>query len=323
MVWTNQAEAERQFATLKAGGVDWVREDLPWRLLEPVEGVFDWESGDALMAAAANRDMKVAGILTYSPPWASSDPSGRGDKGFPPRDTRHYARFARAVAERYGAGGRFWRERPDLDPQPLRAVELWNEPNHHGSWRPEPDPRAYARLASEAARAVGAVAPDVQVLMPGDVSQHRADYASRPWLSAVLAAEPGLSGLIDAYTSHPYPGTKSDGPYGTDSDPRSYSRVPQIAAVAADHRATRPIWITEIGWNADPHSGSVNEAQQAEYIVGAARRGVDEWDGLVARTFIYSWGYDGWGLRRADGSTRPAWDALRGFMAELHGRSGS
>src|SRR5215217_4649357 len=93
---------------IRGAGIDWIREDFSWQSIEPERGRFEWERTDALMAAAARSGMHVLGVLGYSAPWASSDPSGGGSIHHPPRDPADYARFARAVVERYGSGGDFW-----------------------------------------------------------------------------------------------------------------------------------------------------------------------------------------------------------------------
>jgi hypothetical protein len=270
------------------------------------------------MAAAARAGVNVLGILTYSPPWASSDPSGQGGKSWPPQDAGDYARFAAAVTGRYGAEGTFWALRPDLPRSPLKAVELWNEPYIHHSWAPNPDPPAYGALATGAARAIRAVAPDVKILVPGDVHQHRTDFLVRPWLDTLLASAPELPSLIDGYSVHPYPGQRSNGPFDISADPRrDFGRVPTVATVARARGAELPLWITEVGWNADPVDGSVTEAKQAEHVVGAVHRTLTEWQPMVERIFVYSWGQDGWGLRRADGSGKPAWTALSDYVTAL------
>jgi hypothetical protein len=203
----------------------------------------------------------------------------------------------------------------------LNAVEVWNEPFGYWAWKPNPDPAAYARLARVAAEAVKAVDPSVKVLISGDVLQVRTDGKIVDWLRNVLAAEPGLKSLVDAYSVHPYPHPRVLGPYDDRPDPRwDFRRVELTHQIDP----SRPIWITEVGWSTAPGvDDAISEAQQATFIRGAVERSLGKWGGFVERIFVYSWdrsnGTAGdregnYGLRRADGSTKPAWAALAALL---------
>ena len=316
LVWAEAGQVEPVFDELRAGGVGWVREELPWRLVEPERGRYDWRQTDNLMAAAARAGIRVLGILAYSAPWASSDPEG-DDSRYPPRDVAAYARYAAAVVDRYSEDGAFWRERRDLEPTPLRAVEIWNEPWLHATWRPDPDPAAYARLARAAAEAIRDVAPETTIAVSGDLLQVRADGAFREWLAELLEADPELPALVDVYSVHPYPDPRTAGPYDDRDDPRwDYRRVELIRELDD----SLPIWITEVGWSTADTDDSVSEETQAEHVAGAITRALDEWGEYVERIFVYSYDRDtgdrgdregNYGLRRVDGSPKPAWAALQ------------
>lgn len=321
VVWLSEADAAPQLARASSAGVSWVREEFPWRLVEPSRGSFDWRQTDALMAAASAAGVDVLGILGYSAGWASSDPSGGGDTAYPPRDPADYARYAAAVVERYGPGGTFWAHRPDLRPQPLTAVELWNEPWGHWFWKPNPDPVAYARLARAAATAIKQHDARIRILVPGDVLQVRTDGTIRSWQREVLAADPGLSSLFDAYSVHPYPHPFTLGPNADRSDPRWDFRRVELTREADP---SKPIWITEIGWSTAPdHPDAVSESVQATYVDGAVKRALGEWGSFVQRIFVYQWDKDRgsasdregyFGLRRADDTAKPAWNSLAAML---------
>ena len=300
-------------ARLSDAGVDWIREDFLWNTIERRRGRFDWRATDALMAAAAEHELDVLAILGYSARWAS-----RGAIQDPPRDPADYAAFARAVVERYGEGGSFWRGADAV--RPLKAVELWNEPWGHFFWRPEPDPAAYARLARRAAEAVRAARAGVEVLVSADLIQVRDDGAVRPWFAALLDADPELPELVDGWSVHPYPEPRDQGPgAGPASSPYAFARVEQIRALARRRGAMRPIWITEVGWSTSSGPGGVSEARQAAYLGAALDRALGPWRGFVAKVFVYGYDRDNgprgyleghFGVRRANGSLKPAWDAV-------------
>lgn len=332
MFWMSESDVRAGMTTLATNGISWAREDFRWDVLEPSRGSFNWSHSDALMAGAAAAGVNVLAILDYSAPWASSDPSGAGSIYYPPTQNSDYADFARAVAARYGAGGTFWASRPDLTARPLGAVELWNEPWGYWFWKSGPNPSAYAALAHAAASAVKSVQPSLPVLLSGDLLQVRADGALVSWLDNVLKADPGLASVVDAYSIHPYPYPRNQGPLVDHADRRwDYSRVTLIHDVAVNDGADKPLWITEVGWSTAQTSDSVSEADQATFVHDAMVRAATQWP-YVQRFFVYSSDKDGtnstdreqhYGFQRNDGSYKPSWNALKNAITEIGASSSS
>jgi len=320
LVWVSQADARAGYAEAAAGGVGWVREEFPWGVVEPQPGKYAWARTDSMMAAASQAGVNVLGILGYSAPWASSDPSGAGNSKYPPRLAADYARYAAAVVSRYGPDGHFWSSRPDLRARPLTAVQIWNEPWGHWFWKPDPSPAAYAKLARTAAAAIRAVKPATTILVAGDVLQVRTDGAIVDWLRNLRAADPGLNTLVDAYSVHPYPYPRTHSPYVDRADPRwDYRRVTLTRQIDP----SLPIWITEVGWSTASTSDSVTEAAQAAYVRDAVVRAIGEWGSYAQRVFLYSFDRDSanladreghYGLLRQDGSAKPSWTALKTLL---------
>ena len=316
LVWGPSGSAEPVLREIRGLGIESVREEFPWRLVEPEQGRFDWRHTDELMEAASRTGVDVLGILAYSAPWASSDPTG-DDERYPPRDPSDYARYAAAVVQRYGPAGSFWQERGDLERRPLRAVELWNEPWTHSTWKPDPDVEAYARLVRAATEAIRAVEPETTIAIAGDLLQVRTDGAVAEWLAGLLRVDPTLPRVVDVYSVHPYPDPRTAGPYDDREDGRWDFRRIELLRHVDD---SLPIWITEIGWSTADTDDSVSERTQAEYVEGAIRRALGEWGGAVERVFVYSFDRDtgdrgdregNYGLRRRDGTLKPAADVLR------------
>jgi len=107
----------------------------------------DWRRLDAVVADLAAHGLRAQPLVAYSATWAQP-PEQRilRDHAFAPATTAGYAAFARAVVERYGRGGSFWRARPGLPDLPVTAVELWNEENSVAYFKPRPDPARYGEL---------------------------------------------------------------------------------------------------------------------------------------------------------------------------------
>jgi hypothetical protein len=318
IVWYGEREQAEALAQIDRLGIRWVRQDISWGAHERRPGVFDWTRGDRLFRNTALVGVSVLGVLGYSAEWAASGPTIY----HPPSDPGTYASFCREVVRRYGPGGTFWRANPGLPYRPLRAVELWNEPWHANFWRPVPDPAAYARLASAAAKAIRAVQPDVKILVSADVFQGRKDTReSLDWFGPLLEAAPRfLRDEVDAYSVHLY--TQSRSPADSVTPQRwRFDRLLITRELAARAGASHPIWITEFGWNSSAgHRDGVSEETQAAYTIVALRRAFREWGGFVERAFLYRWGrsggdYEGgWALARPDGTPKPVVDSLASLL---------
>jgi polysaccharide biosynthesis protein PslG len=319
-VWLPAAEGYAYLQRARQGGITWVREDFTWSAIEHTRGHFDWRITDTLMRNVARLRMRVLAIADYAPGWAS----GHSESDmYPPINPADYAKFVRAVADRYGPRGTFWRSNPRLVPSPLTAIELWNEPWVSVFWRPAPDPAAYARLVRAAATAVKAGHPGITLLASGDLAE-----PNPGWLSSLLSADPSLwrSNLINAWSVHLYCHNRS--PHDTNlSESARFDRVLLTRALARQAGADKPIWITEFGWRtdlgaADPdaEADAVSEQTQAEFVRQALIRATTEWASFVPRSFVFAWRKplspnDEFNLIRPDGSTRPAWQAIKSFIS--------
>jgi len=269
------AQIAAQLAAVRATGATLARSDALWEATEPtppVDGraVYDWSFDDAIAGALASAGLAWLPILDYAPPWAAADPHAAHS---PPRSDAQFAAFATAFVGRYGPGGEFWRAHPSLTPQPVTAVEIWNEPDNGSFWGPAPSPAGYAALYLAARGAVDAVAPAIRVIIGG--------LANPPgFLIALVRAQPLLRGHVDGVAIHPY------------GDP---------PAVVAKVRATRtamdslgmggvPLYITEFGWTTSPPGAPdyAPEARRPGYItatlsaLGHLRCG-------VAASLLYTW----------------------------------
>ena len=313
-VWMAPREGYRYLQKARDAGVSWVREDFAWSLIQPARGRFAWAWTDALMRNAAQLKIHVLAVAGYAPPWAS----GHADSDkYPPRDPRDYATFVKAIADRYGPGGRFWRSNPRLPPSPLTAIELWNEPWLVGFWGTGPDPAAYARLVRTATTTVKPSHPRIALLASADVS----GSGGSPWIAPLLAADPALwqSRLVDGWTVHLY--CQEQSPWDEASQPQfRFDRVLMTRRLTQEARADKPIWITEFGWSSEPGSpDAVSEEVQAQYEHDGLVRATTEWGSFVRRSFVFTLTKPSSGgqynVIRPDGSERPAWFSIQAFIA--------
>ncbi|MBC7315377.1 MAG: beta-galactosidase, partial [Chloroflexi bacterium] len=82
-------------------GIGTLRQRLPWAEVEPERGAYRWEVWDRLLPVVAEAGFRVILVLDTSPAWARP-PWEANNPLAPPADLADYARFAGAVAARYG-----------------------------------------------------------------------------------------------------------------------------------------------------------------------------------------------------------------------------
>lgn len=191
----------------------------------------------------------------------------------------------------------------------VAAFQVWNEPDL-AEGRPEYDPRipaaTYGRLLRRVAAALRP-AGAAEVITAGLIS------GQPGWL---VEAAAGGDLPVDGVAVHPY------GQRPAPDWPRPDWGFGELATLVrryagAGRRASGgrplPIWITELGTG--------EEAIQAEYLARCYRRLAEpDLRPLVGPAFWFCWSDamgDPWGLVRADGTRKPAWESYRRVAREL------
>jgi hypothetical protein len=243
------AQIAAQLTELHSAGATIARTDSLWERSEPSppsDGVhhFDWTFDDGIVTALSEHDLRWLPIVDYAPPWASVDSSLLHS---PPATSANYAAYAGALAARYGPGGTFWREHPQLPQLPAQQFEIWNEPDNPDFWAPMPNAAAYAHLYAAARTAIDAADPSATVLVGG--------LTNPPgFLPEMLAADPSLRDQIDGVAIHPY----------AYSPAAVLGRVVRARAVLDANGMSRvPMYVTEFGWTTSP-AGALNYAPAAQ-----------------------------------------------------------
>ena len=168
---------------------------------------WDWTSFDELAAGTATNGIDLIPVLYGVPPWISTErgstPLGRAETA--------WREYLTALVERYGPGGEFWSQHPEIPARPIRVWQAWNEPNSRTWWRPKPDPKEYGKLLVLSAKTIHAVDPRAEIMTAGIVAE--------PTNAAAIPGERFLRGLFrskaarratDLVGFHPYaPTTKA------------------------------------------------------------------------------------------------------------------
>jgi hypothetical protein len=304
--------------------------EIGWRSVR-IAGPFD----DALMRALAEDGPRVMVTLENR----LLDPA-RG------RDRSHYAtdedflgdcgaKMA-AFLDRYGPGGAFFAEHPEVPARPITEIEIWNEPNFQYLVPPDGRPQAELEAAREAlyVRLLQEVVPDLKARHPqvtvAGLAGGGMSAGDLRFVEHVHAAAPGLADRYDVLSTHPYvrpapPEANLIEPWGTYSIARSIAHLSKV--LTAHGAAGKPVWITEIGWPLSQEAGGfyatpahqsfVTPLLQAAYLCRtyalALRLGVER----VHVMFTTDTDHFNGGVFERDGSWRPAAHAIRTMIRLL------
>ena len=365
LLLSEPAAAPQAVADWAAAGVDVVRIHARWGAISPAtdssrrpagfdvgdpdDPRYDWETLDDAVDLVHAAGMRVMLTVTGPGPlWSSRKPSLH-EPGYKP-DPALFARFARAVATRYG-------DRVD-------RYLLWNEPNQPGWLLPQYScvrkrvcspvaPHLYRSLVRAARPAIKAADPGAQVLL-GELAplgrpgvSIRTPIAPLPFLRAMACVNALYKPLhggacanfkpasADAFGYHPHGIHNGPERPNPNRDQAQIGDLPRL--FAALDRLTRSgrigapgkrfdVYLTEFGYQTSPpdHLVGITLAQQARYLQQASY--VAWRQPRVRNVTQYEWrdepvafrgrgkpSYAGWqsGLRYVDDRPKPAMKTFR------------
>jgi hypothetical protein len=230
-------------------------------------------------------------------------------------DPAVYRDFVVGFIRRYGEGGSFWAEHPELDQAryAIRTFELGNEP-YFGTMEAD----RYADTVRPTLEAVKRLGLPAKIILPTLVWGGRTD-----WLDALYARIPNLNDLFHAFAEHPY--TYGRPPEELGSSQGSFGRISSLRAqMNAKGAGGKPIYITEYGQST---AGCGEECMSEEAQAESLRRLIDtvasrgDWN--VELLIVYQLQDRGtasgereleFGLLREDGSPKPAYHLARERM---------
>jgi len=304
---------------MAGSGVEAVRTAVYWSSIERASGQYDFGLKDQLVLAAAQRGLGVLPVIQGTPEWAAKNP---GDLASPPRDNADFARLLAALVTRYGPNGSLWLEHPEVAKQPIRAWQIWNEPNLTRYWNVAPWALSYVALLKTADKALKAADPGSQTVLAG--------LPNESWKALGSIYKAGARGSFDVVTLHPYTGKVEN-----------TVRVVKIVRRVMERRkdGKLPIWVTELSWPASAGKAkaeggdfATTDAGQAARLAAALKLFAKERKPLkIERLYWYTWlsvegitqsGFDYSGLRRLRNGVlhdAPALTVFRRAARQLQG----
>lgn len=268
-----------QLQRLKAGGVDSLRVPISWGSVQPVRGgILDWSSSDAYVAAAVSAGIEPFPFLSTAPSWAVPVDRRFGSPAFLPvrsgKQRSGWKQFVRGAVLRYGPNGSFWAENPGLPKRPIRAWQVWNEPNFK-YFVARPNPAEYGKLVQLSSATIKAADPGAKVVLGGLFARPiEATFKKKPpqayfaadFLDQMYASTPGIKSKFQGVALHPYTGSYKN----------LFSRIEEFRSVLKFNRdAGKGLWLTEVSWSSEPpqrnNSFAKGAAGQARELKGAFR----------------------------------------------------
>jgi hypothetical protein len=252
------ATAAAQVASVRG---NMTRTAMHWSGMEPRRDWYDenvFARYERLYDALRGRQITPILMVQFAPAWARDEGApkncGTSDSCHYPPSRAMYEEWREFIAE---LARRF----------PAAALEIWNEPNYLGQWRPEPEPERYAELLAEARAAAHSVNPGMMVLAGGLGMEPKPGWIEGgEYLRRAYAASPSLKGNTDALNFHAYP--KNDMGAGS-TFAEMFATVREARRAAGDNET--PLLITELGATTTG-PGAINEDEQAQRVMRALRR---------------------------------------------------
>ena len=208
-----------QSAALRASSI---RVDLALSAIFAADGRENWEQVDHVMALARAYRLRPVGIVLATPWFISACPAQTSSYKCPPSNVEAWARMVSKLAAH---------TRGVID-----TFEILNEPD--GSWAFTGTASDYATLLRAGHDAIVAASPRAKIAIAGTMG-----LRSRTWLKQVFrAAGPHPERLYDTANVHIR---------------ASLRALPRIVRAwrkffAAQHAASKPLWVTEFGYPSDP-----------------------------------------------------------------------
>jgi len=326
-------EADRVMDASKELGFSWVKQQVEWRVFEPIKDQPRYFMLDQMVLAAIEQNVGLLFSITHAPAWAretSFDPFVDG----PPSNPQDLANFLGAIAERYCGTS-------------LKAIEVWNEPNLAFEWgNRQPNAAAYVDLLRESHSAVKAACPSMRIVSAGLAptgANLPAAIDDLDYLTQLLDA--GLLDVTDAIGAHPSgynvppsvtwedacAAIDADGPATfrgpCESPNRSWSFRSTLEAyhqLLVERSADTPIWVTEFGWAAGgaiesgyEYANDNDFTEQAQWSAEAFQM-MNEWE-WVTGAFLWNlnFGYAApeteraqWSILTQDWQPNPTYNSL-------------
>jgi hypothetical protein len=338
-VVANEAPTPEGARTLKQGGVESIRVPINWGAIQGTTpgAVPDWSSVDPYVRSAAEQGISVLPFFTGAPTWAVQYEGVGGARApinlpvLTEKQRAGWKELLRLAVFRYGPGGSFWAENPEVPAHPIRIWQIWNEENYK-YFAARPNPAQYGKLVVESFRDLRSADAGARIVLGGLFLQPKGGnakpmpgrikraYFAGDFLERMYRTTPGVRGKFIAVSLHPYSNY-----YG-----RLTEEIEEVrAALKKSRDPGRALWITELGWSSGRPNATNGHNQFEKGVQGQAREMRGAFKLLTSKAAawhlkrLYWFSYtdepgscnfcDGSGLFKQGLIAKPAWSSYKSF----------
>jgi hypothetical protein len=288
-MWIDNAVQDSEIALMQQAGVKSVRIDAEWGFIEPTQGTYNQTYLDRLdnaIEVMQSKGMDPLVVIADTPAWVTGAPSGDPSPGTEPpirsiigtgcSSTKTICTPYNGAAD-YDAYLSYLMNRWKGE---VNEYEIWNEPDGGWSWQTTQsnyltaatdDAIDYTTLMKSAYTTAKAIDPSVLILGP---SLSNTQLAQQTFLKTVYAQ--GGKDYFNVYAQHYYCDPPHDNYCGTTSSDQRTADDPQVTGslfaanmypiMEANGDSSKPVWITETGYNDYTAGGAVSAATQGQYL---------------------------------------------------------
>lgn len=319
----DNAHNDRVAEMVNGSGTGWVRFQMPWFQMEPVNGQWDPLPFDRMIDSMNAAGLNILVVVAKAPDWALSE-----DPETYLASMAEFEQFMAFVSERYRGKVQAW--------------EIWNEQNLAHEWGGYVSVDEYVEMLEAGYNGVKIGDPDALVvfggLTPNGVNDPTIAIDDFNYLNlAYVRSNGAVSQYFDILGVHAnsthnspdenWPGPLTSGHEGWNDHPSFFfRRVEQLRQVMVDQGdLDKPVWITEFGWTTEnqapgyEYGANNTEEEVAEYLTRAFEIAVDEW-GWCTGAFVWNLNWSTlvdesdekypWSALNADWSPRPQYEAV-------------
>jgi hypothetical protein len=283
----------RTLRLISDAGFKWIRQEFPWEDIEiEGKGVFrdrregrdisSWEKYDHIVDLAEEYGIQIIARLDNPPAWTRAAGNELGTLA-PPDDYADYGDFVYAVVSRYR--GR------------IKYYQIWNEPNIYPEWgEAAVDPEAYTELLKVGYQRAKEADPEAVILSAGLApTTERTERNLEDLVFLQRMYDAGAQDYFDILSVQGYGLWNGPTDRRAHPDRANFSRVLLIRELMVENGdADKPIWASEVGWNAlprgfdgFPYYGRVSEELQAQYSAQAYQRAQLEWPWMGVMSYWF------------------------------------